>query len=89
MGDVEIAGVPEVAGGDGPAGALVRYLNGDTVNRGIVREVKLPGEEEPALRRACESVGGHCPVGDQVTSRYMSESSIRCRTAGSSKVQMS
>jgi hypothetical protein len=56
-GDFEVKRVPEVAGGDGPAGALVRNLNGYTVRRGIVGHAKLPGEEEPALRIAYELVG--------------------------------
>ena len=56
-GDLEVEGVPKVAGGDGPAGAFVGDFDGDTVEGGIVGHTDLPGEEEPALREPAVEVG--------------------------------
>src|SRR4029077_9385197 len=56
-GDLEVKRVPEVAGGDGPAGAFMGDFDGHTVHWGFVGHAKLPGEKEAALRRAHESVG--------------------------------
>ena len=55
-GDLEVKGVPKVAGGDGPAGAFMGGFDGDTVERGIIGHAKLSGEEEAALREPAVEV---------------------------------
>lgn len=44
-GDLEVKRVPEVAGGDGAAGALMGDFDGDPVHWGVVGHADLSSEE--------------------------------------------